>query len=149
MHRNSLTGLLAAGLVSLCGTAICQNAPDLILHNAIVWTVDDDNPRAEAVAITGDRLVAVGSDEEVLRLRGSQTRVIDLQGNLMVPGFNDNHVHFSNAARFHEFNIMAVATQGQSRFTMIERLMTSMPSFVFVSITAELTVYSMSSCAIT
>lgn len=111
MYRNSLAGLLVAGLASLCGTAISQNAPDLILHNAIVWTVDDNNPRSEAVAITGDRLVAVGSDEEVLRLRGSQTRVIDLQGNLMVPGFNDNHVHFSSAASFHEFNIMAVGTQ--------------------------------------
>lgn len=42
MYRNSLAGLLVAGLASLCGTAISQNAPDLILHNAIVWTVDDD-----------------------------------------------------------------------------------------------------------
>jgi predicted amidohydrolase YtcJ len=109
-RRTPLVIALLAGL-SLFSTARAQDAPELILHNAVVWTVDDDNPWAEAVAIRDGKLMAVGSDADVLRLRGADTRVIDLKGNLMVPGFIDNHTHFSNAARFHEFNIMAISTQ--------------------------------------
>ncbi len=83
----------------------------LILHNAIVWTVDEDNPTAEAVAIKDGNIIAVGSNEEVLELKNANTQTIDLQGNFVVPGFNDNHVHFASAARFLEFNIMKAASQ--------------------------------------
>ncbi len=74
--------------------------PDLILHNGFVWTVDPAKPRAEAVAIGGDKIIKVGSDAEVLALKGSHTRTIDLKGSFVVPGFNDNHVHFASAASF-------------------------------------------------
>lgn len=86
-------------------------AADLILHNGVVWTVDDKNPQAQAVAIRDGKFVAVGSDESVLKLRGPGTRVIDLKGRFVVPGFNDNHVHFASAAQFLEFNIMRASTQ--------------------------------------
>jgi predicted amidohydrolase YtcJ len=88
-------------------------AADLILHNGFIWTVDSKNSTAQAVAITDGRFVAVGSNEAVLKLRGPDTKVIDLQGNFVTPGFNDNHVHFASAAQFLEFNIMAITTQEQ------------------------------------
>ena len=84
---------------------------DLILYNGVVWTVDEKNPTAQAVAINGNKIVSVGKNDDVLKHRGPQTRVIDLKGQFVVPGFNDNHVHFASAAQFLEFNIMRVTTQ--------------------------------------
>jgi predicted amidohydrolase YtcJ len=67
---------------------------DLIVTNANVWTVDSKLPRAQAVAIIGERIVAVGSQADVQGWRGASTRVIDADGMLVLPGFNDAHVHF-------------------------------------------------------
>jgi predicted amidohydrolase YtcJ len=69
------------------------NGADLMLTHAVVHTVDPVRPRAEAVAIRGGRIVAVGSDEEIARLRGPATRVLDLAGRTVVPGFYDAHAH--------------------------------------------------------
>src|SRR2546430_12681531 len=66
----------------------------LIIVNAAVYTVDKQHPRAEAVAVIGDRIVAVGSSAEINSWRGPQTKVIDAAGKLVLPGFNDAHVHF-------------------------------------------------------
>ena len=86
---------------------------DLILHNGTIWTVDEKNPTAQAVAIKDGKFVVVGSNDSALKLRGPNTRVIDLKGNFVVPGFNDNHVHFASAAQFLEFNIMRASTQDE------------------------------------
>jgi len=69
-------------------------AADLIIRNAKVWTVDKDHPTAQAVAVLGDRIVAVGSNADVEAWRGARTRTIDASGKLLLPGFNDSHVHF-------------------------------------------------------
>src|SRR2546423_3615099 len=69
-------------------------AADLIIVNAKVRTMDASNPQASAVAVYGNRIVAVGSDNEVKSLSGARTRVIDARGRLVLPGFNDAHVHF-------------------------------------------------------
>lgn len=73
---------------------VSPDSADLILHHGTVWTVDDALPRAQAVAIAGREIVAVGDDEEVAVLAGEQTRLVDLQGKLVLPGFNDAHTHF-------------------------------------------------------
>ncbi|HUP23781.1 MAG TPA: amidohydrolase [Thermoanaerobaculia bacterium] len=86
-------------------------AADLVLHDARIWTGVAGAPAASALAVRGDKIVAVGSDSEVLALRGPDTRVLDLDGAFVVPGFSDNHTHFSSAARFLDFNIMRVQTQ--------------------------------------
>src|SRR5215831_20955982 len=79
----------------LClSTAHAQPAADLIVTNAKVWTVDKTKTTAQAVAVLRDRIVAVGSNDEVSAWCGSNTRVIDAQGKLLLPGFNDSHVHF-------------------------------------------------------
>ncbi|MCJ7832205.1 MAG: amidohydrolase, partial [Actinobacteria bacterium] len=67
--------------------------PDLILRSAAVYTVDPTRSRAEAVAVTGGRIVAVGADADVMGLQGPSTSVLDLGGKMLLPGFQDSHIH--------------------------------------------------------
>ena len=67
---------------------------DLILTRAKIYTVDPASPWAEAAAVAGGRILAVGSAQDIQCLAGPRTRVLDLQGRLVLPGFTDSHVHF-------------------------------------------------------
>src|SRR5262245_30916438 len=69
-------------------------APDLIILNAAVRTMDAAQPRAEAVAVAGNRIAALGSSADLRALAGPKTRVIDAGGKSVLPGFNDAHVHW-------------------------------------------------------
>lgn len=80
-------------LLSLHGAAAPAPA-DRILINGKVWTEDDARPQAEAIAVRGDRILAVGTSLEIRALAGPQTIVTDLKGKLVVPGFQDSHLHF-------------------------------------------------------
>ena len=85
--------------VCLVASAVTQGEgqgvmADLVITNARVRTMDERRPEAEAVAVIGNRIVAVGSDAEIKRLIGPATRAIDAGGRLILPGFNDAHVHF-------------------------------------------------------
>jgi len=73
-------------------------APDLILSNGKIITVDDRFSVAQAVAIRGDRIVAVGSNPAITQLAGPNTRRIDLRGRAVIPGLIDNHIHLLRAA---------------------------------------------------
>ena len=73
-------------------------APDLILSNGKIITVDERFTIAQAVAIRGDRIVAVGTNQEIARLAGPNTRTIDLAGRAVIPGLIDNHMHLLRAA---------------------------------------------------
>ena len=66
---------------------------DVIFHNGKVITVDARDTVAEAAAVTGNKVSAVGSEAEVLRAKGEGTRVVDLAGRVLLPGFNDAHTH--------------------------------------------------------
>ena len=66
----------------------------LILSGGKIWTENPVQPEAEAIAISGRRIVAVGTSAEILTLQGPRTQVVDLHGRRVVPGFNDAHVHF-------------------------------------------------------
>ena len=68
---------------------------DLVLHGGKIVTVDDKTPEAQAIAVRGDTIVAVGSDADITRYIGPSTRVIDLKGALAVPGLIDGHAHFT------------------------------------------------------
>jgi predicted amidohydrolase YtcJ len=72
---------------------------DLILADAGVWTGDPANPRAGAVALRGDRVVGVGTDDDVRALKGPATEVVTLPGRMIVPGFQDAHIHAAFGAR--------------------------------------------------
>jgi predicted amidohydrolase YtcJ len=83
-------------LLALSPAALAQAKPaaDVIITNAKIWTVDKSHPQAEAVAVLGERIIAVGTSAEVDAWHGPQTKVFDAQGKLLLPGFNDAHVHF-------------------------------------------------------
>ena len=83
---------LALCCVTILG-AQAPGPPTLILHNATIYTVDARHSVAEAVAISGDRILRVGSDADILGLKGPSTRVVDVRGATIVPGLHDAHAH--------------------------------------------------------
>jgi predicted amidohydrolase YtcJ len=95
-RRNFLFTLGAFALVPLE-----QTQADLVLHNGNFWTVDPQNPRAQAVAISGGRFLAVGSNADVLNLATTRTRKIDMGGRTVLPGFIDAHSHPASSGRSH------------------------------------------------
>jgi predicted amidohydrolase YtcJ len=90
---------LAVGIwvLTLGGDHEDGTGADLILTGARVWTGDAASPWAEAVAVRGNRILAVGTESDILPLRGADTRVLALEGGLVTPGFIDNHTHFNRA----------------------------------------------------
>ena len=84
---------LIAGLIVGAQRDDSEGPVDLIVHNAIVYTADEDGTMAEAVAVRGNQILRVGDEREILRLRRPQTTVIDARGAAVLPGFNDAHVH--------------------------------------------------------
>lgn len=113
MSKSVLNSLLISFIASIFFACSGKQDPDIILFNAQVWTVDENKPSAEAIGIKDNKFVFVGSNEEALKLSGDITLEIDVDGGFVVPAFNDNHVHFASAARFLEFNIMAVGDQDE------------------------------------
>jgi predicted amidohydrolase YtcJ len=88
-------GFAAIVFLSLNGSSQSSKpAADLIITNGKIWTVDSSRPTAQAVAVLGDRIVSVGTSADVETWKGSKTEVIDAGGRLLLPGFNDAHVHF-------------------------------------------------------
>ncbi|MDX1396664.1 MAG: amidohydrolase [Gemmatimonadota bacterium] len=85
--------VLAASLGAAACRSVPENPADLILVNGDVYTLDEDVPEAEAIAIRGSRIAAVGSNADIRALAGPDTREIDLGGAFVSPGFNDGHVH--------------------------------------------------------
>jgi predicted amidohydrolase YtcJ len=83
-----------AGILMLPVSATSVASPAVIYHNAVVLTMDVGRPKAEAVAIGDGRILAVGSDQDVLALRRGPTRVVDLGGRTVLPGFIDSHAHW-------------------------------------------------------
>jgi predicted amidohydrolase YtcJ len=73
---------------------------DLVVKNARIWTVDEARPEAQALAVLGGRIVAVGADADVLAWAGARTKVVDAGGRRLLPGFNDAHVHFSDGGAY-------------------------------------------------
>jgi predicted amidohydrolase YtcJ len=73
---------------------VAGQSADLVIVNGRVFTADERGTTAQAVAVAGQRIVLVGTNEAVASLRGPQTRVVDAHGGTVAPGFNDSHVHF-------------------------------------------------------
>ena len=115
MKNNLSTLARLAGVVLITGTAVygcsspdqpsqtaisaetqadSQAGPDQILYNAEILTVDENFSIASAIAINGDRILAVGGTDEILALAGTNTEQIDLGGRTVIPGIIDNHLHY-------------------------------------------------------
>src|SRR5690242_7253466 len=90
-------------MFSICLLILSANEPavaaDAVFVNGKVWTVDKAHPEVQAIAVWHGRIVTVGSDEEVKRLVGPNTKVIDLAGKRVVPGLCDSHAHFVGGGR--------------------------------------------------
>jgi len=87
-------------LVVLAGASLllAQREPDVVLVNGKIVTVDDRFSIAQAVAVSGERIVAVGTTAEISKLAGAGTRRVDLRGRTVIPGLIDNHIHLLRAA---------------------------------------------------
>lgn len=94
--RRFRLGPIAATLVLIPALLSAQEAT-LLVTRARVWTGDSTRPWAEAVAVAGDRILAVGSAAELARYRGARTRIVEAAGRFVAPGFIDNHTHFGQA----------------------------------------------------
>jgi predicted amidohydrolase YtcJ len=87
--------ILAIAALSLVPGAAKVEPADVIFRNGQFYTVDERQPRAQSVAVKGDRIIFVGSDEEARKYEGKGTRVVDLRGHTVVPGMTDSHYHLS------------------------------------------------------
>src|SRR5580704_3716011 len=98
-RREFVFGLGALGLFSLF--SMDRVEPEVILFNGNFWTVNPRQPRAQAVAISGGRFLAIGSNDEVLALASGSAKKIDLGGKTVLPGFIDAHSHPAEAGLSH------------------------------------------------
>ncbi|HKD91863.1 MAG TPA: amidohydrolase [Terriglobales bacterium] len=116
-------GLIAWAAASpASGVAQAHPEADLVITNAKVWTVDANHPTADAIAVIGDHIVAVGAAADIDAWRGSQTRVIDAGGRLVLPGFNDAHVHFiSGGMQLDSVDLRDAATPEEFRDRIARR----------------------------
>jgi len=102
---------LAAILAAACAPKGSATPADLVLRNGKVVTMDSTTPQGQAVAITGDKITAVGSDADIQKYVGANTKVIDLQGHLAIPGFDESHGHFTGLGQaLSELKLMGVPT---------------------------------------
>jgi predicted amidohydrolase YtcJ len=120
--RSLKTGtLVAALLMGLSLTAQAQTA-DTILVNGKIVTVDDRFTIAEALAVRGGRIVAVGPSADIDKLKGPQTRVIDLGRRTVIPGLIDNHSHWVRAAEHDELRFDGVTSRQQALKMLADRV---------------------------
>lgn len=99
----------------------------LILKNGTVLTLNPDRQYVQAVAVQGERILAVGSDEEISRYTGPNTEIIDLQGRFVCPGFNDAHLHLGSGAQaMSELDLTGVASIRELQIR-IHRILNRLP----------------------
>lgn len=87
-------------LLGLSASRSSAQPPDLIIHHGKIATVDDKFSLAQALAVRGERIVAVGTNDAVLKLAGPETKQINLEGRTVIPGLCDSHVHATGAAMY-------------------------------------------------
>lgn len=86
-----LAAIIPAVIAVACNSS--TQSSDMIITNAKIWTGNPDRPYAEAMAVSGDTITAIGSSREVMKLRSGADTVIDLGGRFVTPGFIDSHIH--------------------------------------------------------
>lgn len=95
MRKTLLLFVVAVfALLSLKNDQPIVEIADQLYINGHIWTADPSNPFVEALAVKGDKILEVGTTNAINTFRGKATKVIDLKGKLLMPGFNDGHVHF-------------------------------------------------------
>ena len=92
-NKPSVLLILTAALAVSCGAGRPAEPADLVLTNGAVYTMDAARPRATAVAVAKGKILYVGDDRGALRLGGGSTKVVDLGGKMVLPAFQDSHIH--------------------------------------------------------
>jgi predicted amidohydrolase YtcJ len=111
-----------------CSAQTPSGHADRIFVNGKIWTADDAHPQVQALAVSGDKILAIGSDQEIRALATSDTSVIDLQRRVLVPGFQDSHLHFPGPS-INEIDLHGVETLGdfQERLSAFAKAHSSLP----------------------
>jgi len=92
--------ILFAILISSAANAQVKEYADMVIINGKILTLDDSMPNAEAVAVKGQLIMAVGKNDAIKKLAGPNTKIIDVNGNFVMPGFNESHAHFWGLGEF-------------------------------------------------
>ena len=82
-----------AGAVMIATNAVFAETADYVFKNGAIYTIDSQNPKAEAIAISGKHIVYVGNNDGAQAFIGDKTEVTDLQGRMLLPGFVEAHIH--------------------------------------------------------
>ncbi len=121
------TALAATWFCAIGSPAFAADPADTLLLNGKIVTVDDRFTIAQGVAIRGQRIVAVGSTARILKLKGANTRVIDLVNKTVIPGLIDNHAHFIRAPEHDELRFDGVTLRKRSLAMLAERVRAAKP----------------------
>lgn len=127
MKQIQAAGLLVLALLSLSAPAQVAGTADTILVNGKIVTVDDQFTIAQAIAVKGSRIIAVGKSDAVRQMAGPGTKVIDLQGKTVIPGLIDNHAHWIRAAEHDELRFDGITSRAQAVRLLEERVRASKP----------------------
>ncbi len=120
--------LIAAAALTLLGVhTVAAQPADTVLVNGRVVTVDDRFTIAQALAIRNQRIVAVGTNAEIEKHKGPQTRTIELNGRTVIPGLIDNHSHWVRAAEHNELRFDGVTTRKRAIAMLTERVKSAKP----------------------
>ena len=125
-----MTNRLGISALALCAALLGHfpaSAQDIVLFNGKIVTVDDRFTIAQAVAIKGQRIVAVGKDADVLKLKGAGTKTIDLRKRTVIPGLIDNHAHFIRAPEHDELRFDGVTSRKRALDMLAERVPAARP----------------------
>src|SRR6266700_2580260 len=119
--------LLAAGLGLLAFPVLAADPADTILVNGKIVTVDGRFPIAKGVAIRGQRMVAVGTTAKILKLKGADTKLIDLGNKTVIPGLIDNHAHFIRVPEHDEMRFDGITSRRRALAMLAERVRAAKP----------------------
>jgi predicted amidohydrolase YtcJ len=115
--------LLMMALLSTLSGCSRQESADLILLSESIYTMNQQNPNAQAVAVKGDRIIYVGSVQGVEAFKRSDTRIVKLQDRTILPGLVDAHAHLHSLGKFLEnINLIGTTSKGQIRQMVLERI---------------------------
>ena len=107
MNKTQLLPRIYTGLalLLLLPTMVVAQTPDQVLYNGKILTVDENFSTASAIAISGDRILAVGDTADIRAMAGADTELTDLEGRTVIPGFIDNHLHYLRGTNFAKYEL--------------------------------------------
>src|ERR1044071_4315079 len=100
LHRSPVIACLFF-LCSFYHVAFGQRVADVIIVQAKIATLDNAKPLAQAIAISGNIIIGIGTDKEMLKFKNARTKVIDAKGKRIIPGLFDSHLHVIRGGRFY------------------------------------------------